>query len=68
VRVYISVDMEGIAGVSHPNPTGRDDSGYPGAVDLMVGEANAAIEGIGRWRNRRPRERQPRRHVQPSAG
>jgi D-amino peptidase len=45
VKVYISVDMEGIAGVSHPKPTGRADSGYPAAVDLMVGEANAAIEG-----------------------
>jgi D-amino peptidase len=45
VKVYISVDMEGIAGVSHPDPTGRKDSGYPAAVDLMVGEANAAIEG-----------------------
>lgn len=45
MKVYISVDMEGIAGVSHPNPTGRADSGYPAAVDLMVGEANAAIEG-----------------------
>ena len=37
--------MEGIAGVSHPKPTERADSGYPAAVDLMVGEANAAIEG-----------------------
>lgn len=45
MRVYISVDMEGIAGVSHPRPTGRDDKEYPGAVELMVGEANAAIEG-----------------------
>ena len=45
MKAYISVDMEGIAGVSHPNPTGRADSGYPAAVDLMVGEANAAIEG-----------------------
>ncbi len=45
MKVYISVDMEGIAGVSHPNPTARTDSGYPAAVDLMVGEANAAIEG-----------------------
>jgi D-amino peptidase len=45
VKVYISVDMEGIAGVSHPKPTERGDSGYPAAVDLMVGEANAAIEG-----------------------
>src|SRR5436305_693343 len=45
MRVYISVDMEGIAGVSHPRPTGRGDTEYPAAVELMVGEANAAIEG-----------------------
>ena len=45
MKVYISVDMEGVAGVSHPNPTARADSGYAAAVDLMVGEANAAIEG-----------------------
>jgi len=45
VKVYVSVDMEGIAGVSHPNPTRRDDLGYPNAVELMTGEANAAIEG-----------------------
>jgi D-amino peptidase len=45
MRVYISVDMEGVAGVSHPKPTGRADSEYPAAADLMTGEANAAIEG-----------------------
>ena len=45
MKVYISVDMEGIAGVNHPHPTGRGDAGYPAAVELMVGEANAAIEG-----------------------
>jgi D-amino peptidase len=45
MKVYLSVDMEGIAGISHPNPTNRADSGYPAAVELMVGEANAAIEG-----------------------
>jgi D-amino peptidase len=45
VKVYISVDMEGIAGVSHPWPTRRDDAGYPAGVELIVGEANAAIEG-----------------------
>ncbi|HEX5824654.1 MAG TPA: M55 family metallopeptidase, partial [Candidatus Limnocylindrales bacterium] len=38
-------DMEGIAGVSHPNPTNRGDAGYPGAVELMTAEANAAIAG-----------------------
>jgi D-amino peptidase len=45
MRVWISVDMEGIAGVSHHGPTGRDDAEYPAAAALMVGEANAAIEG-----------------------
>jgi D-amino peptidase len=44
-RVYISVDMEGVAGVSHHKPTSRTDSEYPAAADLMVGETNAAIEG-----------------------
>ncbi|MBI3746666.1 MAG: M55 family metallopeptidase [Chloroflexi bacterium] len=45
MRVYISVDMEGIAGVSHPKPTDRTDTEYAAAADLMTGEANAAIEG-----------------------
>jgi len=45
MKVYISVDMEGIAGVNHPAPTGRGDARYPTNVGLMVGEANAAIEG-----------------------
>ncbi len=45
MRVYLSVDMEGLAGISHSAPTGRGDEGYPAAVELMVGEANAAIEG-----------------------
>ena len=45
MRVYISVDMEGIAGISHAAPTGRGDEGYRAAVELMVGEANAAVEG-----------------------
>jgi D-amino peptidase len=45
VRVYISVDMEGVAGISHAKPTSRGDAGYPEAVRLMNGEANAAIAG-----------------------
>jgi D-amino peptidase len=45
MKVYISVDMEGIAGVNHPGPTSRTDIEYPANVDLMVGETNAAIEG-----------------------
>jgi D-amino peptidase len=45
MKVYVSVDMEGVAGISHSDPTQRGDAGYPAAVALMVGEANAAIEG-----------------------
>ena len=45
MKVYISVDMEGVAGVNHPAPTARTDGRYPDAVALMVGEANAAIAG-----------------------
>jgi len=45
MRVYISVDMEGIAGVSAYKPTDRGDQDYPAAARLMEGETNAAIEG-----------------------
>jgi D-amino peptidase len=45
VRVYLSVDMEGVAGISHIRPTTRGDVGYDKAAELMLGEANAAIEG-----------------------
>jgi D-amino peptidase len=48
VKAYISVDMEGIAGISHPAPTNRGDVEYTAAVALMVGEANAAIDGAFR--------------------
>ncbi len=49
MRVYLSVDMEGLAGVSHPAQTyfGRDDvdrTDYERSRGLMAGEANAAIE------------------------
>lgn len=45
MRVYVSVDMEGLAGISHHRPTERGDAGYPAACALMTAEANAAIEG-----------------------
>jgi len=48
MRVYISVDMEGLAGIGHPKPPNPVDSYYPMAVDLMVAETNAAIEGAFR--------------------
>ena len=45
MRVYISVDMEGIAGINTSKPTERGDDAYPRSAALMGGEANAAIEG-----------------------
>ncbi len=45
MRVYLSVDMEGIGGISHGKPTSREDSEYGMAVELMEGETNAAIAG-----------------------
>ena len=48
MRVYISIDMEGIAGVAHPQQVafGRDVDrvDYDRTRGLMAGEANAAIE------------------------
>ena len=68
MRVYISVDMEGIAGVSHPKPTSRTDSEYPAAVDAdgRRGERGDRRRVRGRG-DRHPRQRQPRRDVQPDA-
>lgn len=45
MRVYISVDMEGVAGVATHDQTVRGGHGYPRAQDLMTGETNAAIAG-----------------------
>lgn len=45
MRVHISVDMEGVAGVATLDQTIRGGSGYPRAQALMTGEANAAIRG-----------------------
>ena len=45
MRVYISVDLEGIGGINDPHPTDPKDSRYPTSVALMVGETNAAIDG-----------------------
>jgi D-amino peptidase len=45
MRVYVSVDMEGVAGISHTAPTTRGDTGYAAACRLMEGEANAAVAG-----------------------
>ena len=45
MQVYISVDMEGIAGVATRDQVVRGGYGYQRAQVLMTAEANAAIEG-----------------------
>jgi D-amino peptidase len=45
VRVFISVDMEGVAGVATFDQVIRGGTGYPRAQGLMTAEANAAIRG-----------------------
>ena len=47
MRIYLSVDMEGLAGVAHANQVsfgpGVDRTDYDRSRALMAGEANAAI-------------------------
>ena len=49
MRIYLSVDMEGIAGIAHPRQVSHGDGvdrvDYDRSRALMAGEANAAIEG-----------------------
>ena len=45
MEVYISIDMEGVAGVVHVDQTRRDGHDYERARRWMTGEANAAIAG-----------------------
>lgn len=46
MKVLVSVDMEGISGIVDRNQTGRDQLDYQKGRDLMVGDINAAIDGI----------------------
>ena len=45
MRVFISADMEGVAGVVHGEHTLRDGKEHERARRLMTGEVNAAVEG-----------------------
>ena len=45
MRVFISVDMEGVAGVATLDQIVRGGTGYARAQELMTEEANAAIRG-----------------------
>ncbi|HEX9410539.1 MAG TPA: M55 family metallopeptidase [Actinomycetota bacterium] len=44
-NVFISVDMEGIAGIAHLQQVWRGSDDFPAARELMIGEANAAVAG-----------------------
>lgn len=49
MRIYLSVDMEGLAGVAHPHQVvhakdGPDRADYDRSRALMAGETNAAVE------------------------
>jgi D-amino peptidase len=51
MRVYLSVDLEGVAGVAHLaqtwfGPPAPDRTDYERSRALMAGEANAAIEAV----------------------
>ena len=45
MKAYISIDMEGVAGIATIDQVARGGHGYPRAQELMTREANAAIEG-----------------------
>lgn len=45
MKVFISADMEGVAGVVHQEHTGRDGREHDRARRLMTEEVNAAVEG-----------------------
>lgn len=45
MKVFISVDIEGVAGVNHGQQTARGTDDYPAARALMAEEANAAVRG-----------------------
>lgn len=45
MRIYISVDLEGINGIVHSSQTQPGEPGYERAVQLMHDELNAVIEG-----------------------
>jgi len=44
-NVFISIDMEGIAGIAHLQQVWRGSDDFPAARELMIGEANAAVAG-----------------------
>ena len=46
LKVFMSVDMEGISSIVSGAQTGRDPGEYQKGRALMVGDVNAAVEGV----------------------
>ncbi len=46
MKIFISVDMEGISGIVDRTMTSRTEGDYEKGRQLMAGDVNAAIEGI----------------------
>ena len=46
MKIFISVDMEGISGIVDSSQTNRDHKEFEKARALMAADVNAAIEGI----------------------
>lgn len=46
MRIYLSVDLEGINGVVHSSQTQPGEPGYERSIGLMHDEANAVMEGL----------------------
>ena len=45
MEVFVSIDMEGVAGIAHIRQVIRGTDDYPLARELMTQEANAAVAG-----------------------
>ena len=45
MEVFVSIDMEGVAGIAHIRQVMRGTDDYPAARQLMTREANAAVAG-----------------------
>ncbi|RBQ14312.1 aminopeptidase [Spongiactinospora rosea] len=46
MRVYLSVDMEGVTGLTDPEEMRAGGRGYERGCELMTADTNAAIEGV----------------------
>jgi len=45
MKIYLSVDMEGVTGLTDPEEMAQGGRGYERGCELMTGDANAAIDG-----------------------